>query len=201
MAMEKLGMDAFIQCPIRSLSIPEALFFDHGKRPGEPHIWVDHYVDNNPFPYRDGTILRTRVLCPESELFQEKLEKWAKFLNLKDPIMQIWYRSWDEDEPCLSADDYLPEDVNYNGPNLVSLPVAQLHEIPNDLGDYLVVILHRQEIEKRIRADDSTVTDYLDQIGPDILQDLITLAEEAGSVQVLKGLNDLRNQFYNEQKG
>jgi len=196
-----LGNNAFDSCPVRSISLHKNLFWDHGTRPGEFSKWIDDDIDNNPFPYQEGAIMRTRLICPDFSLSQRQMNEWAEFLHLEDPIIQIWYRSWDDDEPHLNGDDYLPEDIHFNGPYLVSISPAYFAVRNDDWGDYLVVILHRQKIEKLIREDDITVTKYLSEIGPEILRDLISLAEKSGAKNTLPLLHNLLMQYNTEQKG
>ena len=196
-ALDKLDNNVFEGCPVRSISLHEDLFGDHGVRPGEFSKWIDDYIDNNPFPYKEGALIRTRLICPDRDISRRKLTQWAEFLHLENPIIQIWCRSWDEDAPHLNADDYLPQDINYNGPYLESFSTEYLPEDWSDWGDYLVVILHRQEIENMIRADDVTVMNYLGETGPEILRQLIVLAEQTAAQKVLPQLHGLLNQYDN----
>ena len=198
--LEKLEDNVFENCPVCAISLPENLFKDHGARPGEFSKWVDSDIDNNPFPYRKGELIRTRLICPDTGISQQVLGEWAALLHLEDPIFQIWHRNWYDDEPYLKADDYLPEDIYCNGPNLLSLSPTYFGDRHPDQGDYLVVILHRQKLETLIREDDETVVNYLGQIGPDILRELIALGETSGSEKVLPLLHELLDNFYIDGK-
>ena len=184
--LEEIGDRVFLDCPIRSVSLTEKQFSDHGLLPGENHQWVDNYIDANPFPYKNGKITRTRIICRDFHLTARKMAEWAEFLSLVDPILQIWIRDWDDTEITIPAALLFDDDEDYRSPWLI--PVTS-EELSWNCEDYVVILLNRQEIVKLIRHDDETVFDYLQQIGPNILRDLAAIADNAGAKTVSARIN------------
>jgi transcription-repair coupling factor (superfamily II helicase) len=141
----------------------------------------------------------------ESRTLEIRCGQRIKMLDLEDSLMALGFErvpfvyepgqysirggivdifSFSENRPYRL--DFFDDDVDYRSPWLIPLT---LEELPWSHEDYVVVIANRQEIEKLIRDDDETVTDYLAQIGPEILRELIAIAEEAGAKTVLARLN------------
>lgn len=190
--LEEIGDRVFVDCPIRSVSLTEKQFYDHGLLPGENHRWVDNFIDANPFPYKDGEIIRTRIICRDFHLTAQKMAEWAEFLSLESPIIQVWIRDWYDCEAVIPAAFFFDDGADYRCPWLAPLT---LDELPRGHEDYVVVILNRNAITELIRSDDESVMAYLENIGPDILRDLIVIAEEAGAKTVLTRLNRLHEEI------
>ncbi len=186
--LKELGDRVFADCPVRSVSLSHELFEDHGLLPGEHHQWIDHYIDANPFPYKDGKITRTRIICRDFRMTAQMLTEWSEFLSLKDPIIQVWCRDWYDSEAVIPAAVFFDDDADSRCPWLAPLT---MEELPWSCEDYVVVILNRNAIADLIRSDDESVMVYLENIGPDILRELIAIAEEAGAKTVLARLEQL----------
>lgn len=190
--MDKIGNRVFTGCPIRAVSLPRELFEDHGVLPGEFHRWADHYIDANPFPYKDGEIIRTRIICRDFRMTAQMLTEWSEFLSLEDPIIQVWIRDWYDCEGIIPAAFFFDDDADYRCPWLAPLT---LDELPWGHEDYVVVILNRNAITELIRSDDESIMDYLENIGPEILRELAAVAEDTGAKTVQARLNRLHEEI------